>query len=157
MDGIDSDGTVTAELYVRSALPGPSQRRADAVAAELRGLVGEGLVEDVEHTTWSKRVRVDGCDSAVRDVYLTWTAWARREGVQLQPFFDTRECYCPEAEAYTDWLVVPAIALAVSVDGDLAAVYPHEDGTETVSVEDGIDALEGTERQSTDPPVSVAD
>jgi hypothetical protein len=157
MDGISGRGTVAVALYVRSDLPGPSQHRAEAVLARLRALSGDGPVGDLTHETWPKRVPVARCDSAVRDVYLAWSDWARDAGVALQPYFDTRECYCPEAEDYTDWLVVPAIAMSVRVDGDLAAVYPHEDGDATVSVEDGIDALVGTDKPTTEPPVSVAD
>ncbi len=157
MDGISANASVAVELFVRAELPGPSEHRAEAVLSRLQGLAGDGPVDDLTHQTWPKRVPVDRCGSQVRDVYLTWSNWAHDAGVALQPYFDTRECYCPEAEDYTDWLVLPAMAMAVQVDGDIAAVYPHKDGEATVSVEDGIDALVGTDRPASGPPVSVAD
>lgn len=157
MDGSTRDGDVSVSLFTRTSLPGPSGRRADAVSARLETLVGDGPVDVVHRQTWPKRVPVNDCESTVRDVYLDWTDWASRENVSLRPFFTTRECYDPEAEDFTDWLVVPAIALAVRVDGDLAAVYPHEDGDETVTVEDGLDELVGTTRRDPDARVTVAD
>jgi len=156
MEGSAHEGDVAVTLYTRSDLPGPSRRRADAVTAQLRTLADE-TVDAVDRRSWPKRVPVDDCDAGVRNVYLAWTAWARDEGVRLQPFFATRECYSPAAEDYTDWLVVPAIAMAVRVDGDLAAVYPHEDGDETVTVEDGLDRLAGNAGQEPEAEVRVAD
>ena len=156
MEGSPPDGDVSVSLFTRESLPGPSSRRADAVSARLEALAADGSVQAVERQTWPKRVPVDDCDFRVRDVYLEWTDWARREDVSLRPFFATRECYDPAAGDVTDWLVVPAIALAVRVDGDLVAVYPHEDGDEPVTVEDGLEALVETGHDGPDSRVTVA-
>jgi len=157
MEGSPPDGDVSVSLFTRTSLPGPSRRRADAVSARLEALATDGSVQAVERETWPKRVPVDDCDSRVRDVYLDWIDWARREEVSLRPFFATRECYDPAAEDFTDWLVVPAIALAVRVDGNLAAVYPHEDGDQTVTVEDGLEDLVGTGHDGPGSRLTVAD
>lgn len=40
-----------------------------------------------------------------------------------------------------DWLVFPALCLALYEDGSLAAVFPHADGDDYRSVSDGLDEL----------------
>jgi hypothetical protein len=135
------DGRVTATLSVREELPRPAMERAETVRGTLESLQAEGTLDELSRREWPKRVPIEDCDSDVRDTYLAYTAWADAAGVSLAPFFATRSCYSPDAGTHTDWLVVPAFALAIRVDGDLAAVYPHSDGTETASVEDGIDRL----------------
>lgn len=135
------DGRVTATLSVREELPRPSQERAATVRSTLSSLVSEGALEDLSTREWPKRVPVDDCDSTVRDTYLAYSAWADAADVGLAPFFATRECYSAAAGEHTDWLVVPAFALAIRVEDELAAVYPHSDGAETASVEDGLELL----------------
>lgn len=147
------DGHVTATLSVRETLPYPSQQRSAAVRTELETLVDEGTLDELSTREWPKRVPVGDCDGVVRDAYLAYSAWADAAGVSLAPFFATRECYSAEAGTHIDWLVVPAFALAIRVDGDLAAVYPHSDGTETASVEDGIDLLRSGDVAAASPLV----
>lgn len=157
MEGTTPDEILAVTVATRSDLPRPSRRRAEAIRAGLRAFADDCVVDDVVHRTWPKRVPVDGCSSDVRDTYLAWADWVRREEVSLQPFFDTRECYDPAAGDYTDWLVVPAMAVAVTVDDEVVSVYPHEDGNETVTVEDGIDALSGTASRHRNARAGVAD
>ena len=137
----DGEDLVSATLYVREDLPRPARERAGAVRSTLRALASDDALATVECTRWPNRVPIDGCDRDVRDVYLEFTAWAREREASLAPFFAIRQCYSPEAGSHTDWLVVPAFAMAVHADGDLVAVYPHKRGSETVTVEDGIAGL----------------
>lgn len=153
----ERDGDLEVELLARRDLPYPSQRRADAIDAELRTLAAEDDVCGYERRTWPKRIRVDGCGDDHRDRYLTYAAWADREGVSLQPFFHTRERYCTDAEAYTDCIVVPAMTLAVSVAGELSAVYPYADGDRTATVDDGLAAVRSAGAGSDDETVVPAD
>lgn len=147
------DGPVTATLSVREELPRPSEERSVTVRAELQSLLDEGSLDELSTHEWPKRVPIDDCESPVRDTYLAYATWADAAGVSLAPFFATRECYSAEAGTHTNWLVVPAFALAIRVDGDLAAVYPHSDGSETASVEDGIDLLRAGDVASASPLV----
>lgn len=140
-----------AHLYVRSELPPPAREQCDAVESRLARLVDCGALESVERNEWQKRVPVEACDGAVRDIYLSATAWADEQGVRLTPFFEIRECYSSAHGGLTDWLVVPALCLAVFEDEELTAVYPHADGPTTYSVDDGVDSLvrdllDGSER-----------
>lgn len=157
MDEFYPEGDLHVDLYVRSDLPRPAERRADSMDAELQALQAEGDVSAYDRHTWDKRVRVGACSSAVRDRYLTFSAWAERAGVTLQPFFDTRERYNTETETYTDCIVVPAMTLAVTVDEEVVAVYPHADGDETVSVEDGVAAIRADDVPPEDRSLIVAD
>lgn len=150
MESVDG---VTATIHVREELPRPARERADAVGAELAGVAADGRLDELTRTEWPKRVPVDGCDSTVRDTYLAFRAWADAAGKSLAPFFATRECYSPEAEAHTTWLVVPAFALSIRVDGRLEAVYPHSDGEETATVEDGVAMLRGLDSDPDAPLV----
>lgn len=157
MEDFKPEGGVEVDLYVRHDLPRPSQRRADAVDAELRALAAEGEVSEYRQHTWTKRVQVGRCSAAVRDRYLAFSAWADRADVSLQPFFETRERYDTKTESYTDCLIVPAMTLAVTVDGDLSAVYPHGDGDATASVEDGLAAIRADDVTAADESVVMAD
>jgi hypothetical protein len=48
----------------------------------------------------------------------------------------------PATSGWRDWLVTPAICLAVYEDDELSVVYPHTDGPETYTVENGLEMLE---------------
>jgi len=138
-----TDGERRIEFYVRRELPGPARKQAATAYDRLRRLEERGVVSAVDRSEWTGRVPLGDCDGWLRDTYLGFTDWAERVGVALTPFFGTRRCYTPEHEAYTDWLVLPALCLAVYGNGQLRAVYPHADGDETVTVTDAIDSLEG--------------
>lgn len=157
MVAIHGDGQVSVELFVRRDLPRPSRRRADAIDAELRALAAEGDVAEYRQHTWPKRIRVSDCEAAARDRYLSFSAWADGAGVSLQPFFDTRERYDTDAETYSDCIVLPTMTVAIFVDGELVAVYPHADGSDTVAVEDGLEALRAEVAAAGDETVVAAD
>lgn len=140
-----AEADVAVRLYVREELPPPACERAEAVRARGRELAEAGVVDEFDSEHWPKRVPLDDCDSTLRDVYLSFAGWASDAGVGLQPFFQTRVCYGPSTGERTDWLVLPAFALAVEADGKLLSVYPHSRDGETATVEDGLDALEAAD------------
>lgn len=144
MDSGQPDGEMALSLYVREELPPPASERAETVSARGRALAEAGVVDEFRETRWRKRVPLEDCDCALRDVYLAFAGWAADAGVSLQPFFQTRVCFGPESGERSDWLVLPAFALAVVADGDVRAVYPHARDGETATVEDGLEALEAT-------------
>lgn len=136
-------------LSLRETLPEPAARQRDRLADRLRELEAAGQVDSFEVTTCPKRIRREAPDAVTaRDRYLAFSRWARARGVRLRPFFATRECYAADTGELCDWLVFPAITLAVYDGGDLVAVYPHADGEESRSVADGLSALAG---DSADP------
>lgn len=138
----ETDRGVTVELHVRNELPPPAEAQAAQVYEGLAVLAGKGAIDDLERSTWPSRTPIENPDCGLRDTYLAFQEWADDHGISLGPFFQTRECFTPDRGGWTDWLVTPAMCLAVFEDGALSAVYPHTDGSETYTVQDGLEALE---------------
>lgn len=152
-----SEGDSRAVLYVRSELPPPARERAQTMERRLDDLEARGTLEAVDRESWEKRVPIADCASGVRDTYLALEAWASEAGASLTPFFQTRECYTRDGSTTCDWLVVPAVCLAIYEAGEVTAVYPHARGDETVTVEEGIDALDAGAPAEGSPAVLPAD
>lgn len=142
---IAEEDVVGATFYAREELPRPARERAEAVRAELEAVAADGPLDELTVREWANRVPVDDPGTELLEVYPAFSAWADDAGTSLAPFFATRKCYSPAEGDMTDWLVVPAFALAIRVGGELSAVYPHSDGGETATVQDGIDALRAVE------------
>ena len=153
----EREGAISATLLVRNDLPPPALERARSMETRLDDLESRGILEVVRRTSWEKRVPIADCDAGVRDTYLSFEAWATDAGARLTPFFQTRECYTRDGSDTTDWLVVPAVTLAVYEEGELAAVYPHASGEETRSVEDGLAVLEADPTPAGQPATLPAD
>jgi hypothetical protein len=153
----ESEGETRAELYVRGELPPPARERAVHMERRLDDLEAGGTLEDLRRETWPKRVPVADCDGVVRDRYLAFRAWAAEAGARLQPFFGTRACYCTDGDGKENWLVLPAVCLAVYERDDLAAVYPHGVGDETHTVEDGLAAIAPGAGAGAEPATLPAD
>ena len=151
----DRGGSRTATLYVREGLPTPTRQRAAAVSRRLGGLAAADVVDAVDERTWPKRIPAEGTASGLRGTYRRFADWADDAGVDLRPFFHTRECYVTGETDRTDWLVLPALCLAVSEGDDIVAVYPHRDGDEVRTVEDGIESL-GAGRPDQDEAEALA-
>jgi hypothetical protein len=151
------EGSVEVVLYERSELPPPAADRADAVHEQLVELEQGGHVDTVRREEWVKRTPVDDCDADLQDTYLSFTAWADQEGVQLTPFFQTRECFSPSEGEHTDWLVMPAFCLGIYDDDGVAAVYPHNDEAGAETVEDGLQALLGEDLANASAEALAAD
>jgi len=150
MTPTERTGDRRAELYVRDSLPKPAARQCDRLTDRLTDLEAEDELEAAAVHTWDKRIeRGDSVQTSARDRYAEFEAWAADRGVSLRPFFGTRECYSMETGEKGDWIVYPALCLAVYEDGDLASVFPHADGDDFRSVLDGIDALAS---ESTEAP-----
>ena len=148
-----------AELFVRSDLPTPSEKRRRAVETRLQELECAGVVDDAETTVWEKRVPVGDDDCPERSRYDEFADWATEAGVSLAPFFDTRLCYSWETgEKRTD-LVMPALCLAVYEDEELVQVAPFARGGTPHSIEECLDDLEAgrTPMPAGTPTISTAD
>jgi hypothetical protein len=142
MTPTERTGGRCATLYSRETLPAPAARQRERLSRRLNDLETTDDLSSFSVEAWEKRIRCTGPeDEAARDRYLRFAAWAREYGVRLRPFFGTRECYSMETGEKDDWIVFPAICLAVYEDGDLAAVFPHADGDTYRSVSDGLDEL----------------
>lgn len=155
---MQSEGELAVELLVRGELPPPALEQARSVEEELEALKTGGVVDTVQRQSWDKRVEVSECATPVRDRYLAFTEWAQNEGVSLRPFFQTRERYSSNRAGLEDWLVLPAMTLAIYEGETLSAVYPHTDGEATRTVEDGLRTLRSDDPgQSEQAPSLLAD
>jgi len=137
-----------AELFVRSDLPTPVQKRCEAVETLLNELESDDVVDEVSTTFWAKRVPVDGGHSPERARYNEFCEWAREAGVCLVPYFDTRECYSFETGEKRTELVMPALCLALYEDGELTRVAPFTKGGESRTIEDCLTELVDGERST---------
>jgi len=148
-----------AELFVRSDLPTPVQKRCEAVESLLAELESDGVVDEAETAFWAKRVPVEGGRSLERDRYNEFCEWARETGVCLAPFFDTRECYSFETGEKQRELVLPALCLAIYEGGELTQVAPFTDSGESQTIEDCLtDLAEGKRSEPAAPtPTPTAD
>lgn len=150
-------GTVRIDLFVRDQLPPPTERQTERVRTRLHQYESRGAIDTLSTDTWPRRVRVEAAENGVRDTYLAYTSWARAAGVDLTPFFSVRERHSPESASPDDWLMMPALCLAVSVDGTLRAVYPHRTAHGCVTVPDALDHLERQLFDETDQVPATAD
>lgn len=142
MHTLDSEGEVRVELYVRDELPPPANQQSAEIRTRLQRLDREGVIKELLARKWPSRTPLAGVSPRIRDVYLSFTQWEATGELSLRPFFGTRECFSPREGERTDWLVLPAICLAVYVDDSLEMVYPHSAETGSCTVEDGVTWLE---------------
>jgi len=140
---------VRVELYARSSLPSVAERRRETVENRLEGMAEEGHVATVGTETYRKKVPVDD-PSPERSLYREFETWASEVGVDLDPFFETRECYSMETGERGQRLVLPALCIAIYRDDRLQTVYPHSTPQGSRSVMDCLNAIETVETDSRD-------
>lgn len=143
------------ELFIRSNLPTPVQKRCEAVESILQQLESDGVVAEVETTFWAKHVPVDGGHSPERARYNEFCEWAREAGVCLAPYFDTRECYSFDTGERRTELVLPALCLAIYEDGELTQIAPHTKDGEPQTIENCLTALNESERSTPTPTTAT--
>lgn len=134
-----------ADLFVRSDLPTPARRCRQATTSRLEALVAKSVFEAVSVTSWAKRVPLESganLGTFERDTFDEFSEWARREGVRLAPFFDTRECHSSTTGERQTQLVLPALCLALYDGEELVGVVPHADEDGTVSIGDCLEYFE---------------
>lgn len=125
----------------------------DAKLDTLRRLEAEGGIDDLSIHAWSAKVSLssDG-ESMASEVFEEIDEWARWNGVSVRPPFEVSTT----TSAYTDRtdtiLRTPVICLVVSVDDEIAGVFPHTYGETHYTVAEGIAAL-----RTGDLVVDVAD
>lgn len=147
---------IRVELFARSSLPTVAQRRRATVEQRLEELVDVGHVDELASTTWAKKVPL-GEPSAEHRQYEAFTAWADDIGVSLHPFFDTRDCYSMETGERGEWLVLPALCIAIYRDDRLQTVYPHSTPRGSRTVLDCLTAIETVDAAPRDFEREVTD
>ena len=142
MPNTECQETRRAELFVRSDLPAPSQKRRAAVERRLDELQCSGVIDEHGTVFWEKRVPVEGSTGRrERTLYDEFVRWADDHDACLAPFFDTRSCYSTETGERRTELVLPALCLALYDGEELTQVAPFACGGSPRSVEDCLDDL----------------
>lgn len=130
-----------AELFLREHVPAAVHDRQRAVRERLDRLERSRVLGDVTVTNWSRSVRLD--DGEARDPVVDRLAsWASRNGCDLEPSFVKRAAGSVACERRHEIVELPFVCLALAVDGETRAVFPHTEQSETRTVGDCLDGLE---------------
>lgn len=130
-----------ARLLVRNDAPFVARDRVREVETRL---AAAGVQVTVEH--WGRRIPWNE-DYTALERYERFTTWADEADVSLEPAFH-RTCYeCQFTDESTEVLVPPVVTLVAygDVEDDEQtplAVFPHHDGSRSVSLEEGLEAIE---------------
>lgn len=146
MEGARSlpEGDAQLELFVRSSVPAVARDSQSTIRGRLRSLEDDGRIAGATVRTWEKQVPIDtdGSERETHDTHAAFDDWARRHGVSLAPFFDTRECHSSITGKSHTALVLPVMSLAVYEGDRLSAVFPHADEDRSYTVAEALDAFE---------------
>lgn len=144
----DPGTRVTFECYLRaSTLAGAP----DDTVETLREYERAGTIDELSVTIWPNRLRLteETADDPVVDRYSQFRTWADDNGVSLEPAFriearTTLVCDDPETV-----LNLPALCLAIRIDGDLMSVVPHSTETTTYTIGDVLADIEANRSAGT--------
>jgi len=142
------------ELNVRSLASRTGDGVQERAVEALRRLEADGAVASFAVRVWGEQVGLSTTaveterGQEVLERVGAFRAWANRNGVSLEPFFDARATTSRiTGEEYTV-LCLPVAAMAEYEGGDLAYVTPHEDDGVVRTVGGRLDVLseQGVER-----------
>ncbi len=134
---------LTAEVYVCATTCGNHDRQRRTVA-ELRRLVEEGPLDDVDRHLWPGRLTTSDRDElcrVVEDTYDEFAAWARTERRALGPAFSRSTVRNEFSDEEYDVVRFPVLTLAVRADGDVVRVAPSGEDDRRYSVDDCLAEL----------------
>lgn len=135
---------IHVECFTRATSPASL---TDGSIDTVREYVASGLVDELSVRRWPREVNLSrpaGQRVAI-ERFETFRAWADSNGVELEPAFEVRERTTLVDDTPAEILVLPAVCLAVHVDGTLASVVPHRTETTTYTVDDALAALRSDE------------
>lgn len=141
-------------MYVRSLAPVGCRDRQDAVVDQLRDLRRRGRIDDVDLTVWGDSVCLEGPNARVGagrqivDRIITFRRWCEDADVSIDPFFEDATVDSSVTDECFRRIVPPMMCLAIYAGEELAAIYPCVEDGETLSVEEGLTALERPEAES---------
>lgn len=138
--------TPDAELFVREHAPAAVRDRQRAVGERLARLERSRVLGDVAVRPWSPSLPagggVSGEGSRDRPAVERLRRWAAGAGCDLEPGFLRRRTGSLVDDGSGEVLQLPFVCVALSVDGELRAVFPHSEGGDVRTVADCLDALE---------------
>ncbi|WP_254278736.1 HTH domain-containing protein [Haloarcula marina] len=130
-------------VYLRSPVPGDTERRQASVLSRAETLHQQEFVDDISVTYWHRLST--GSDTAEAAEIAAMEAWAAEHDCTLAPTFDRHERH--SAFLGDDSVVtLPVVCLAYYEDDDLVGVYPHAGPCGHCTVTDGLDRIESALR-----------
>ncbi len=158
-DALAGGAHARVTVYVRSTLPPLcAKSRQERVLDRLDDLADREAVDDVELLVTGDRLCLcDTCTGVtggreILDRVEQLYEWRGPANASATPYSEQRTVSSSIAEADARAIVPPQVAVALSIDGSLAAVFPCRAGTEDYTVEDFLDILSGF--SSPDPAVA---
>lgn len=140
----------TVTLFLRAHPEMGCEQRKRAVLERLDALDAAGQIQDYDVHIWSKEISVSGPlegTSYYQHVFEHVSAfqqWARSHSVELNVAFKLQSLECEITDETFQVLTLPSICLAVYENNDLAGVYPHVDGEQVRTINDGLETLEAS-------------
>lgn len=134
---------LTAGVYVCATTCGNHDRQRTTVA-ELRRLVEEGPLDDVDRHLWPGRITTSDRDEfsrVVEDTYDEFAAWARVERRALGPAFSRTTVRNEFSDEEYEVVRFPVLTLAVRADGDVVRVAPTGEDDRRYTVDDCLAEL----------------
>jgi hypothetical protein len=143
---------LTADIYLRSLSPPAGVHDGQVALVErLSALSSAGRLSDLRVSVWGERFCL--CDTcagtsagrAALERVEEFQRWADRYGAETSLPFERRDVhsnFAPSARESHEALVPPRVLLALYGGESLLGVFPHIAGEDSVSVRDGIDAIE---------------
>lgn len=137
------DTTVTC--YTRAAtLVAP----IDDTITRLQEYDREGVIAELSVETWPAEVPFTAHEEEPEAItaYRRFKTWANREGVSMRPAFGFRNRTTLVSDTVETVLRLPMCCLAVTIDGRLELVAPHQTDETTVTVDDCLSLLAAAAR-----------
>lgn len=151
--GLDVDGSLGVECYVRSDVSVPSARQIEVIVDRLRALQETDVVSECWVREWPSTHRAADGGETRADIVSKFEDWAATEGHSLDPAFRRQTVHSSLVGSGETWteIRVPLVSLALYDDSDrLRGVVPFtdDDGT-THTVEEWVSAAEAQAGEST--------
>lgn len=136
----DRHTELVVETYTRPAL---LLEPVDAKIETLERLESEGTIEELTHHSWPAEVSVSdhGLYDDVEETFREFDRWAATNEVHIRPPFSIRTRRSTFTGETSTVLVTPVMSLAIYLEDQLAAVFPHSDGDVHYPVSEAIAAL----------------
>ncbi|AUV81767.1 hypothetical protein C2R22_08995 [Salinigranum rubrum] len=145
-----------ASMTLRTRTPVCGARTT--VIDRLGSLRATGAIAEFEVQTWPGEVVLSDAaapDGAIR-TFERLEGWADERGASVRPAFDVRTVSSLVGNR-REILTLPMMCLTVSSGDELVGVFPHQEGGNTVTIGDCLDAFErrADGDRETDAPTGV--
>lgn len=140
-------GTLRAVLWIRSLAPHGINETQTAVIDRLRRIKTDDRIADLAVAVWGRSMGLSqtvGQDPGVREAVAEFERWATEHDRTLRPAFGRHD-------AGEGRVVLPLLCLAVYEAETVRAVYPHVDGEEVRTIQDGVEAPESMTTEGSSP------